>query len=80
MNTTTPKAFTTRGIPWTKKQVAAEREYRFQERIAILTDGGKEPPTPEQMEIAGAEVRAWENQMLFIPIEPDEAAGQIRLL
>ena len=62
---------------WSKAQVAAEREYRFQERIAILC--GADPPTPEHVEIAGADCRIWEREMNFTPATSDEKAGQMAM-
>jgi|SwirhirootsSR3_FD_contig_101_696463_length_1883_multi_2_in_0_out_0_4 hypothetical protein len=64
---------------WSKAQVAAEREYRFQERLGMLSGADPEPPSLA-VEMAGAEVRAWERLMDFTPATADQKAGQMALL
>ncbi len=59
---------------WSRAQVKAEREYRFQERLGMLC--GSDTPTLEQVELAGAELREWERVMGFAPATADQKAGQ----
>jgi hypothetical protein len=65
-------------ILWSKKQVAEEREYRFQERLGMLC--GADPADNAAIELAGAEVRAWEREMDFTPATADQKIGQMALL
>jgi len=65
---------------WSKKQVAAEREYRFTERLGLLCGAYPVPTHQFAVELAGAEVRAWEREMDFAPATPDQKSGQMVML
>ncbi len=65
---------------WSKKMVMAERDYRFHERLGILCGDLPVPLHHFAVELAGAEVRAWERLMNFHPATPDEKTGQMVLL
>jgi hypothetical protein len=65
---------------WSKAQVAAERDYRFQERLGLLCGSDPVPLHHFAVEMAGAEVRAWEREMGFHPVTADEKEGQLVML
>jgi hypothetical protein len=65
---------------WSKADVAAEREYRFTERLGLLCGADAVPLHHFAVELAGAEVRAWEREMAFAPATPDQKSGQMTML
>jgi len=65
---------------WSKKQVAAERDYRFQERLGILCGSDSVPLNHGSVELAGSEVRDWERLMEFCAATSDQKKGQLSLL
>ena len=65
---------------WSKQAVAVEREYRFQERLGLLCGPDPVPLHHFAVELAGAEVRAWERAMDFQPATSDDKMGQLMML
>lgn len=63
---------------WSRKQVAEEREYRVIERLGLLI--GDAAPTDHEIELAGADSRAWERTMQFSKATEDAKRGQMNLL
>ena len=63
---------------WSRKQVDEEREYRVTERLGLLI--GDAMPTERDIELAGADARAWERAMQFGKATEDEKRGQMSLI